>query len=231
MGMKNIQDTRLNNFLLSCIPMPEEILTREIFEPHKLVVLPRYMRILGTMCDYGVRARNQYRDFGFVRKGLDEGKYKEDTCLVEMLIEASSLSATEAYLMVTRKYPTHLADAFYSDYNLLTERAISMYRIMGAINGIYGASFRLEEPIGKVECDCMYRNGIADMKISRTISYNKEYWVQLMLYSFVAKSKDGQDRRNLCLLYPVQGVLKYFSYPEAQYRILFDVFEEVRRCI
>ena len=130
MGLKDIQDTALYTFLLSCIPTPNEIQTRKVFIPHELSVMPRYMKTLGTMCDYGVRARNQYRDFGYVQKGLRSGRYKEDSDLVETLLDASSLSATEAYLLVTGKYPGHLANAFYKDYNTLTERAISMYRLV-----------------------------------------------------------------------------------------------------
>jgi len=229
-GLKDIQGTALYTFLLSCIPAPNEIQTRKVFIPHELSVMPRYMKTLGTMCDYGVRARNQYRDFGYVQKGLRSGRYKEDSDLVETLLDASSLSATEAYLLVTGKYPGHLANAFYKDYNILTERAISMYRLVGAYSGFYGLPFSETPPIGKIECDCVFSKGIADMKVSRTSSYNREYWVQLMLYTFIARSRDNLDRRCLYLLYPVQGDIKYFIYPEAQYRILFKVFQEVRQC-
>lgn len=230
MGLKDIQDTALYTFLLSCIPAPNEIQTRKVFIPHELSVMPRYMKTLGTMCDYGVRARNQYRDFGYVQKGLRSGRYKEDSELVETLLDASSLSATEAYLLVTGKYPGHLANAFYRDYNILTERAVSMYRLIGAYCGFYGLPFSENLPIGKIECDCVFSKGIADMKVSRTANYNREYWVQLMLYTFTARSRDNLDRRCLYLLYPVQGNIKYFIYPEAQYRILFKVFQEVRQC-
>lgn len=79
-----------------------------------------YRSCLGTMCDYGVRS----------------GRYKEDSDLVETLLDASSLSATEAYLLVTGKYP---------------ERAISMYRLVGAYSGFYGLPFSETPPIGKIE--------------------------------------------------------------------------------
>lgn len=85
---------------------------------------------------------------------------------METLLDASSLSATEAYLLVTGKYPGHLANAFYKDYNILTERAISMYRLVGAYSGFYGLPFSETPPIGKIECDCVFSKGIADMKVS-----------------------------------------------------------------
>lgn len=96
--------------------------------------------------------------------------------LVETLLDASSLSATEAYLLVTGKYPGHLANAFYKDYIILTERAISMYRLVGAYSGFYGLPFSETPPIGKIE-----------------------YWIQLMLYTFIARSRDNLDRRCLYL--------------------------------
>ena len=101
MGLKGIQGTALYTFLLSCIPAPNEIQTRKVFIPHELSVMPRYMKTLGTMCDYGVRARNQYRDFGYVQKGLRSGRYKEDSGRIDFYSPAVVYGSSSGFILYT----------------------------------------------------------------------------------------------------------------------------------
>ena len=69
MGLKDIQGTALYTFLLSCIPAPNEIQTRKVFIPHELSVMPRYMKTLGTMCDYGVEREINIGILDMFKKG------------------------------------------------------------------------------------------------------------------------------------------------------------------
>lgn len=227
MGLSAIRGTKLYEFASLCAPREAEITERHVFSEYTLQVAPQYLNILGTMCDYGVRARNSHRDFGYVQFGLIKGRYKDLTDKVERLVREDFLSVDEAYLLATGKNPAHLSQAFYDDYIMVTERAIALYRMLHLKSPHYGRYYVARKPIDAIECDCVSDTAVVDMKIARTFAYRADYWTQVMLYSFLSRARDSMLRTELSLLYPAQGIVLTFNYPVDSYNALYRRFIKI----
>lgn len=223
MGLEILKGTELYSYVRTCIPMESEIITYQVFDNYELHIKPRYMNLFGTMCDYGVRAREPRRCFAYIELGMLMGSVKED---LSYLTEKRYLSAEQAYHLATKKKASRLGDDFICDYAEITERSIAMYRMLRLEKPVFGAYYNAVNPVNSFECDCASDSCIVDMKVSRTCRHNRDYWTQVLLYSLLVRMRDKRCRRRLCLLYPVQGVLKEFTYEDGDYSALYKVFSE-----
>lgn len=221
-GLDSIKKTELYSYILTCVPTEDMILTFKMFDGYPVRINPQYMSVLGTMCDYGARSHSCNRCYGYVEIGIACGYIS--TSLSQLLYE-DFLSAEEAYWLATLTKPKNLGDDFIGDYAILTERAVSMYRALNLSNPLYGAYYNAPAPINSIECDCASDDSIVDIKVSRTCEHNKDYWAQVLLYSFLSKVRDGKSRKRICLIYPVQGVIKLYEYGDQAYSALYKIFE------
>lgn len=229
MGLSALRGSAVYDYVSTWIPREADISQRQLYETYGVTVLPQYMNTLGTMCDYGVRARFPRHDFGYIELGMARNG---DIPEIVKLLSKSYLDAEEAYVLTTYKETGHysapkLSDAMWSDYAILTERAVGMYRSLRLLYAYYGAYYNSDQRVHSFECDCAGDKTIIDMKISRTSGHNREYWVQVLLYSLLSYRRDGKQRTHLGLIYPVQGIIKEFIVHPQEYVALLDVFNRL----
>lgn len=223
MGLRELHDTDVYKYILTCIPIERDIEVNQVFDNYELSIKPQHMSMFGTMCDYGVRARQINRCFGYVEIGIAKNYIRDD---LSRLLEDSYLSAEDAYELVTLHKALKLGNDLISDYNVVTDRAVTMYYMLRLRRALYGAFYTAPEPVNYFECDCASNTIICDMKVSRRITHNRSYWAQVLLYSLMAKMIDGVSRRTIILLYPVQGVIKSYTYSDGEYSAMYKEFLE-----
>lgn len=222
MGISVLYNTEVYQFVSTCIPRESEIETVRIFDEYELEVVPRYMDTLGTMCDYGVRVRFPMHEFGYIEIGMILGRYKKS---LRPLVDSDFLIASEAYQLATdsKRKPSQ---AMYNDYAVLTDRAYYMYQALHLHNPYFGRYFLADGMTHAFECDCASDRTIVDMKVSRTAEHNRKYWTQVLLYSLLARRRDHKQRIRICLLYPAQGLIKWFTYSSAVYAAMYHEFDK-----
>lgn len=221
MGISVLYNTEVYQFVSTCIPRESEISTIRVFEDYNLEVVPRYMDTLGTMCDYGVRARFPIHEFGYIEIGMILGRYKKT---LRPLVDSDFLTAGEAYMLATNS-TRKPSQAMYNDYVALTDRAYFMYNALSLRNPYFGRYYLADGLTHAFECDCASDGTIVDMKITRSDEHNRKYWTQVLLYSLLARRRDRKQRTRICLLYPAQGLIKWFNYSLAVYTAMYHEFD------
>lgn len=221
MGISVLYNTEVYQFVSTCIPRESEITTIRVFDEYEPEVVPRYMDTLGTMCDYGVRVRFPVHEFGYIEIGMILGTYKKT---LRPLVDSDFLTASEAYRLATNSNRKP-SQAMYNDYIVLTDRAYFMYNALRLRNPYFGRYYLADGTTHAFECDCASDCSIVDMKISRTAEHNRKYWTQVLLYSLLARRRDSKQRTRICLLYPVQGLVKLFTYSSAVYAAMYYEFD------
>lgn len=223
MGLSALKGTTTGEYLYTCIPREIDIQTAKIYEEYTLITKPRYMSTLGTMCDYGVRSRFPNRDFGYIEMGLIQGAIDTEASTI---ITEEYLTADMAHFLATNG-KAKISQAMYTDYVNITDRAGSMYSLMGMVKPYFGKFYKADGILHSFECDCASDSTIVDMKVSRTSKHNRSYWMQVLAYSLLAHRRDKQARTRISLLYPVQGEIKYFNYTSPQYSAMSRAFNEI----
>ena len=223
MGIKKLRETDWYNHISTCIPSASEVQRDVLFDEYQMLVKPRYRNILGTMVDYGVRSRHINRCYSFVEIGLAKGITRD---YLSQMVDRAYLDYKDAYSLATFRNPERLSSDIACDYAVLVERCESLVKALRLTQPHFGEFYDLGKEYGWIECDCASLDTIVDMKVTSYLTYNREYWTQILLYSLLAKLKDGYDRRRLVLLYPVQGVAESFVYERQDYAALFKSFRE-----
>lgn len=201
--------------------MESEVDSVSVFEPYTLAIKPQHMNTFGTMCDYGVRSHNQSRLYGYIEIGIASGNISES---LSRLLEEDHLTVEEAYELVTQVAPARVGEDMRCDYNEIVRRTLIIYEQLRLVAPVFGAYYNAIEPVNSIECDCVTDTQVIDLKVSRSCCHNKEHWTQVLMYSMLAKMRDSKSRRNLILVYPVQGVVKHFRYPKDQYASMYKIF-------
>lgn len=229
MGLSALRGSAVYDYVSTWIPRETDVIQRQLYANYDVTVLPQYMSTLGTMCDYGVRARFPKHDFGYIEISM---AMNGDIPEIVKLLKKGYLSAEDAYVLSTYKDTQHfsapkLSDAMWDDYVVLTERAVGMYRSLRLLYGYYGAYYNSDKVVHSFECDCVDDRTVIDMKVSRTSVHSREHWTQVLLYSLLTCRRDMRQRSHIGLIYPVQGVIKEFIIHPQEYVALLEVFNQM----
>ena len=231
MGLRNLYGTELYDWVSTNIPAEFELTWHDYLPEYELHIKPKHMHMLGTMCDYGIKARHIHRDFAYHEIGMAMSKEDE---VVRNLISKNYLSPKDSYILY--KYRpgytetgVYLNRDLFTDYVWLVERGIQLYSFLKQDESYFGKYYCDDRAVQSFECDCVGRDVIFDTKISATDSHSKQYWTQALLYTLLANEIENIKRPRLGLVYPVQGTVVEFTYPDNQYSILSRLFKQKYR--
>lgn len=227
MGLMALRDTEALEFARTCIPRKEEIKITDVLGDYKVRVMPQYMSMLGSMCDYGVRSYYPNRDYaylelGMIMQGVDDW--------VEFLTTQFHLSAEQAYYLCSYRElrgPVNLNSSVERDYDNLVHRAVELFSCFNLINPCFGRYYTVTGAVKSFECDCVDDRLILDMKVCLNVKRLKEYWTQVLLYTMLAYMVDKRVRTTIGLILPVQGRIMWFTYPKDQYMSMVKEFKRL----
>lgn len=227
MGLITLRGTEASEFVRTCIPRKDEIKVADVLGDYKVQVMPQYMGMLGSMCDYGVRSYYPTRDYaylelGMIMEGVDDW--------VDFLVSQFHLSAEQAYYLCSYrdlKEPVSLNSSVERDYDNLVHRAVELFSCFNLNNPCFGKYYTVTGCVKSFECDCVDNRMVLDMKVSLNVKRLKEYWTQVLLYSILADMSDGIARTTIGLVLPVQGKIMWFTYPKDQYVSMIKEFKRL----
>lgn len=227
MGLDRLYGTDLYQWVGTCIPTEEDILVLKCFDECPVRAKPRYMNILGTMVDYGIRIRKPQRDFAYIILGM--AMYGDNEQILDLLYD-TYLSPNEAQALAKWKPGKQFSvqqvnKDLFLDYVNLTERGSALYNILNLGDAWFGRYYSDDGIVQSFEPDCISADSVFDTKVTRNATHTRDYWTQVLLYSLLSHRQENISRRRIGLVYPVQGEIRQYIYPTQYYASLCKVFD------